>query len=398
MDIPRPRRAALAAHVAGQQVMQAHAPMLEVSRASWSRTSGETVEVPMGSVASLLSAGRREQFLRWASRNGGLLLDRVGHGVVVWMRSVTGWQVVHMSGCAEHAEDLPVTDAQLDAVLMSFKRSTLDVDEPAGGPWRLVLVPLPEKAVAAVWMEREGDAGALVVEAGPAFSGLPAGALAPEAESLESLVDQLPGARTSAELAARAALRRRVERLSWRLKALSGGPFSRRGDGRSLSELLEDQRLTVSRRVPDGATLDWRVPEGLARPAVGPRFVRELLLELVENAGAAVTSGASRIRVRAGEMRFEHAQLWRETELLDGTWLWLEVADDGHGISDTQGDVFVAGVGADADGNRAGLGLTAVASALDHVGGAIRLRSAEGRGTVVQVALPIDRSTQPEGV
>lgn len=374
---------------ASDRVVQAHAPVLEVARARWSRRTGETVEVPRANPVLMDRARRSARFRRWATRNGGALLDEVALGTAVWLRDDGRWELAHTSGLVRGETELPVGDQELRAVHLSGSRAERTCAAPAGGPWRLVLVPLPESAVAALWLEHASEVAPPLLEAGPAWSALPVGALAPEATALARLVDQLPGARTAGDLSARAALRGRIERLAWRLEALSGGPFPRIGDGRRLDEQLDDLKLLVQRRIPDGVVLDWRVPEGLPSPMLTGRLLRSLLLELVENAGRALSERGSRLRVRAGEMEVEDQEVWRATSLGPGLWLWLEVADDGHGIDQQRGDVFQAGVGADPSVQSAGLGLTAVEAAMKQLGGAVRLHSAPGRGTIVQLALPV---------
>lgn len=374
---------------ASDRVVQAHAPVLEVARARWSRRNGETVEVPRANPVVMERARQSARFRRWASRNGGGLLDEVALGTAVWLREGGHWELAHTAGLIRGEPELPVGEEELRAVHLSGARVERSCAAPAGGPWRLVLVPLPESAVAALWLEHASDVAPPMLEAGPAWSSLPVGALAPEATALARLVDQLPGARTSGDLAARAALRGRIERLAWRLEALSGGPFPRIGDGRRLDEQLEDLKLLVQRRIPDGVVLDWRVPGGLPAPMLTGRMLRSLVLELVENAGRALSERGSRLRLRAGEMEVEEQELWRGTALSPGGWLWLEVADDGPGIDEDGGDVFQAGVGADPSLQTAGLGLTAVEAAMQQLGGAVRLHSAPGRGTIVQLAIPV---------
>ena len=386
-----PRRRA-AEEVSGR-VAQVHAPVLEVRRTRWSRARRETVEVPLAHAAAFSGAHHHGRYLQWAQRNGGLLLDEVALGTAIWLRTDGTWQLCHTSGCVRGEDELPVPTADLRQVHLDGRRLERRFSQPAGGPWRVVLVPLPESAVAALWMDRDDASVAPLIEAAPAWSALPVGALSPEAAALARLVDQLPGARTAGDLAVRAALRGRIERLGWRLRALSGGPFEKLGDGRSLDEQLEDLRLLVQRRVPEGITLDWRVPAGLGRPLLTCALLRSMVLELVDNAARALGQGGTRLRLRAGEMQLETAESWRAATLAAGTWLWVEVADDGPGIAESLGDPFHAGVGTAEDELAAGLGLTAVEAAVELLGGGVRLRTAEGRGTIVQLALP----TEPPG-
>ncbi len=137
----------------------------------------------------------------------------------------------------------------------------------------------------------------------------------------------------------------------------------------------------------------WAVPDGLPGVAADPQVLRALLEELVENCLEAMGERGGRIQLGGGLMRLRSTRPWQGLPLQAGRYLWFEVVDDGPGVdTDRVPDAFKAG--AAGDPTRGGLGLSAVRALVGSCGGGVRMRSVAGRGTLVQVALPMKRNNQ----
>jgi len=139
----------------------------------------------------------------------------------------------------------------------------------------------------------------------------------------------------------------------------------------SLEELL---RALLGRR------LELAVETGApgARVVLRPGALEQVLLNLVANGRDAMVQGG-RLEIRTA---------------VDGDGHWcLEVEDSGVGIpSDRMALLFDPGFTTKPAGQGGGLGLWIVRSLVEEAGGGVEVRSAEGRGTVVRLHLPIERT------
>jgi len=115
-------------------------------------------------------------------------------------------------------------------------------------------------------------------------------------------------------------------------------------------------------------------------PEVGEAVVdrlklREVLVELVRNALAALPERGGRLGLRA-------------SVALGGTELVLEVADDGTGVEPAQIDAAFAPF-ATTRPHHAGVGLTLAGAVVEQHGGRLGVESEPGRGTHVVIGLPL---------
>lgn len=136
----------------------------------------------------------------------------------------------------------------------------------------------------------------------------------------------------------------------------------------SLEELL---RALVGRR------LELEVAPGApgARVVVRPGALEQILLNLAANGRDAMVEGG-RLSIRTA---VDH----------DGQWC-LEVEDSGVGISaERMARLFEPGVSTKPAGKSGGLGLWIVRSLVEEAGGRLEMHSAEGRGTLVRLRLPL---------
>jgi CheY-like chemotaxis protein len=112
--------------------------------------------------------------------------------------------------------------------------------------------------------------------------------------------------------------------------------------------------------------------------------VRQLLLNLVTNAGEAIGPRPGTIRIATG--RFRDLDPPGKHEPTD--WAVIEVRDDGPGIDEeTRRHIFEPTFTTKATGH--GLGLAVVHSVVRRHGGRISATSAPGSGTVFRIELPL---------
>jgi signal transduction histidine kinase len=162
------------------------------------------------------------------------------------------------------------------------------------------------------------------------------------------------------DLAAAASGRLRLER-----KRFAIGPL--------LKKLVaEAEGLTVGRDV----TLSAEVPDELPEVYADPRRVRQIVLNLVENAMKFTEKGSVRVTVDA-----------------TGARVRIRVVDTGVGIPpESLGTIFEEFEQTAAEGRRgrgAGLGLAICRRLTELQGGTIRVESVVGRGSVFTVVLPV---------
>jgi len=118
--------------------------------------------------------------------------------------------------------------------------------------------------------------------------------------------------------------------------------------------------------------------------------LRQLLLNLVANAGESLGEAAGTVTIRSGKLHADRAYLADAPGVRDphpGVYAFVEVADDGPGIDDeTQRRVFDPFFSTKLSSR--GLGLAAVLGIVRGHGGAVKLTSGPGQGTCFRVLLP----------
>lgn len=167
---------------------------------------------------------------------------------------------------------------------------------------------------------------------------------------------------------------------------------------RETSELLE---VSISKKA--GLKLDLREP--LPPILADPAQVRQVLMNLVINASEAIGDISGVIRVKTGAIDAGAAylaQMHLSDELPEGRYVFLEVADNGCGMSaETQARIFEPFFTTKFTGR--GLGLAAVLGIVRGHRGALKLSSEPGKGTTftaifpAAAAEPVHPSDEPNG-
>jgi CheY-like chemotaxis protein len=124
--------------------------------------------------------------------------------------------------------------------------------------------------------------------------------------------------------------------------------------------------------------------------------LRQVIMNLITNASDALGDRAGVIHVRTGteQVRATLADLYGPIPLAPATYAFLEVADDGCGMSEeTRARLFEPFFTTKFTGR--GLGLSAAQGIVRGHGGGIVLRTAVGQGTTIKVLLPCtDKATR----
>ncbi|MCB9898642.1 MAG: PAS domain-containing protein, partial [Planctomycetes bacterium] len=157
-----------------------------------------------------------------------------------------------------------------------------------------------------------------------------------------------------------------------------------------LDALLRDMTHLLDAAAPSGARVELETSGGLPTVLGDAEQLRRLVLALVENAAEALPRGEGTVVVRTSARRLlrdDLAGLFLDRELREGSYVVLEVEDDGEGFDDALARrVFDPFFTTKATGR--GLGLSAVLGIVRGHGGAVQLDSEPGRGTCVRVLLP----------
>lgn len=150
-----------------------------------------------------------------------------------------------------------------------------------------------------------------------------------------------------------------------------------------LAVLVDEMRGMLSAMLLDSVELEIRTGDETYWVDVDPDLIQDALLNLVANAGQAISDGG-RIVV---DVRRDPT----------GPDVWIEVRDDGIGMdSDTLSRIFDPFFTTKEHGT--GLGLPMVKGIVERHGGTLDVSSARGQGTTVAICLPGSKGADEFGV
>jgi two-component system cell cycle sensor histidine kinase/response regulator CckA len=159
-----------------------------------------------------------------------------------------------------------------------------------------------------------------------------------------------------------------------------------------LSRLAVETALLVRSSLPHGTYLRLACPEELPRVRADATQVRQLLMNLLLNAGQAMGGRSGEIAVRTAAVACDRAELERSPigkGLAEGRYVSLEVVDQGVGMSpETKARIFDPFFTTRSGGR--GLGLAVVMGVVKGHRGALTVESSPGAGTTFRVLLPAD--------
>jgi PAS domain S-box-containing protein len=157
----------------------------------------------------------------------------------------------------------------------------------------------------------------------------------------------------------------------------------------SLTELILDMGHLLGSSLSKKAHVSYELMPDLPLVRADIAQMRQVIMNLITNASDALGDREGTIHVRTGteHVAAELAELYGHTPLAPNSYAFLEVADDGCGMSEgTRARLFEPFFTTKFTGR--GLGLSAVQGIVRGHGGGIVLRSELGKGTTIKVLIP----------
>jgi len=157
---------------------------------------------------------------------------------------------------------------------------------------------------------------------------------------------------------------------------------------RIVEEMLELLKVSVSKHAAVQTNLGKELPPVRANSGL----LRQVVMNLFTNASEAIGDRDGVIRVTTARTIGRESPVASSESLAEGDYVQLEVSDTGRGMTpETQARVFDPFFTTKLAGH--GLGLAVVQGIVRSLGGAIRLVSAPGKGTIFRVLLPCVKET-----
>jgi PAS domain S-box-containing protein len=195
---------------------------------------------------------------------------------------------------------------------------------------------------------------------------------------------------------------KQIELAARRASELTNQMLAYSGRGRfvvgpvDLSSLVSEMARLLETVISKAATLKVELGTGLPAIEADATQLRQVVMNLITNASDALEEKPGRITVRTGTVAgagAPHRMVFGDA-LSGKRCVFLEVSDTGSGMDEaTQKRIFDPFFTTKAAGR--GLGLAAVLGIVRGHGGAIRVDSAKGRGTTVEVRFPATSSPLP---
>ncbi len=173
--------------------------------------------------------------------------------------------------------------------------------------------------------------------------------------------------------------------------------FSRRGEQQRELVVVDSVVREACRMVRSSFPADVELSVVVTAPGgtvmADPTEIHQVVVNLCTNAAQAMRSGKGRIEVSLAEIDVDEELARSVPRLRPGRWLRLAVEDDGVGMSAAVMEhVFEPFFTTKPQGEGTGLGLAMVHGIVGSHDGAIRVASVLGKGTRVEVWLPIVRA------
>ena len=168
----------------------------------------------------------------------------------------------------------------------------------------------------------------------------------------------------------------------------------------SLAEIVSGQAELIKAAISKMAVVTLDLAPDTPTVEADATQLRQVVLNLITNASEAIGEANGTITVRCGPLDADRALLSEydfAEHLPDGRYAYFEVADTGAGMDDaTRERIFDPFFTTKFTGR--GLGLAAVQGIVRGHGGAMRVRSAPGQGTVFTLIFPASAKPAPAAV
>ena len=209
--------------------------------------------------------------------------------------------------------------------------------------------------------------------------------------NLDMALTEMDEADAPARLSVREAIEaaRRATDLTRQMLAYSGRGQTVARDV-DLDVAIRDSAQILRVAVPRTISLDLQLHGALPAVVADPGQIQQVVMNLLTNAAEAYEGGAGVVSIRTGLADCTARELVRAAAPEPpppGRYVWLEVADDGCGMSDeTRQRLFDPFYSTKFTGR--GLGMSVVHGIVRGHGGGLLVESAPGRGTRIRVLLP----------
>ena len=187
-----------------------------------------------------------------------------------------------------------------------------------------------------------------------------------------------------------------IEKTSRRAAELCKQMLAYSGKGRfvvqrlDLSEIVEDTAQLVRPSISRHATVEFQLAENLPAISGDATQMRQIIMNLVLNASDALGDGPGVITLRTGVLQADAAYLagtMLSPNVPPGEYVFLETTDTGCGMSrETLSKIFNPFFTTKFTGR--GLGLAAVLGIVRGHGGAMKVSSEVGQGSIFRLLLP----------
>lgn len=158
-----------------------------------------------------------------------------------------------------------------------------------------------------------------------------------------------------------------------------------------LSDTVTEMVRMLGNRLSPGAKLTFSIFDRPVLTLADPVQIRQIVMNLLTNASDALRGGVGVITVRTSVAyfdRFTLSETFVASDISEGYYAVLEVADDGCGIpADTLPKIFDPYYSTKFIGR--GLGLSSTLSIIQRHRGAIKVMSEDGKGTIFRLLLPL---------
>ena len=198
----------------------------------------------------------------------------------------------------------------------------------------------------------------------------------------------------------------RIQKAAHRAAALTNQMLTYSGQGQAVTEFLdiskfvEETAQLLEGAVSGKAELVFDLADGLPTVQADASQLSQVVMNLIINATDAIQEGAGPIVLRTGLVDVDNVEskfIVGSDTLLPGSYVYLEVIDDGCGMDERlQSKIFDPFFTTKFTGR--GLGLAAVLGIVRSHGGAIELDSVLNRGTRFRVLLPSAGNRELPGV
>ena len=166
--------------------------------------------------------------------------------------------------------------------------------------------------------------------------------------------------------------------------------------GRLVTEMVDLLRVSV----PKDVRLLCELADAVPMVEADRAQAQQVIMNLITNAGEAISEGAGTIIVRVGKTYLDEEKAEKELPgqgLRPGPKVLLEVEDTGHGMTpEIEARIFDPFFSTKESGR--GLGLSALLGILKAHGAGFRIRSRVGAGTSFQIVFPASTAIRSAGI